>query len=86
MTVKKTTAPGRETTSRQGGTRTATATIAEEAEATAAVAAEAGAKSVFETVTEKGTGIAAGAGLSAELGPEPRVEVIKHSSVCSLTS
>lgn len=88
-TVSEKIALGRGTmiASRQGGTCTVTATIAEEAAAaaTVAVAAGAGAKTVSETATEKGTGreteieteteIVPGAGPSAELGREAGAEV-----------
>lgn len=89
MIVRETTAPGRGimTATHRGGTRTVIATIAGEAAVavTAEAAAGVGARIASETVTERGIGIergteigteiAAGAGQTAELGPEAGVEV-----------
>lgn len=89
MIARETTAPGRGImiATHQGGTRTVNATIAGEAAVavTAEVAAAVGARIAcvtgtgrereIETGTERETEIAAGAGHTAEPGPEAGVEV-----------
>ncbi len=93
MIVREMTAPGRGimTASHQGETHTAIATTAGEAAVvvTAVAAVGVGARIASATATERGieteTGteigieIAAGAGHTAELGPEAGVEVINSS-------